>query len=306
MVDRLLVLGWHNVHGTPCFSSGPGKGERGLRHQLTTLRRLAHVVPLERALRALDNGDRLPPRAVALTFDDGYRDNLDVAAPILRDLGLPATFFLVPELLDRTTPPWWERVAWAFGSATASGLDWDGTRYDLSQPKLASQAGAAVSERLKAVDGDERREVVEDLVERLAPAGSDPSSELFMTWQHARELVRMDFEIGSHTMRHDILSQEPSAAQAADLVAARQTIQDRLQVGADVLAYPNGRSVDYDQGSLDAAAAAGHSHALTTEDGFNTPGGRPYEVRRSVVYPERDVVDLLKSFVYARRADRQR
>src|SRR5688572_9588150 len=97
--SRLLVYAWHNVEGTYCFPNAPGRGVRQLRRQLELLRRVATVVPLEESLRALAAGDQLPPRAVALSFDDGYRDNLDLAVPLLERLDLPATFFLVPGML---------------------------------------------------------------------------------------------------------------------------------------------------------------------------------------------------------------
>ena len=101
MTGSLLILGWHNVAPTSGFPSVRGCGESGLRQQLRLLRRGADVVDLADALRDLQRGRELPRRAVAITFDDGYRDNVTLAAPLLRDLGLPATFFLVPEFLVR-------------------------------------------------------------------------------------------------------------------------------------------------------------------------------------------------------------
>src|SRR5690349_9090397 len=125
-LPTLIVLGWHNVEGTWCFPSAPGSGTRGLERQLRTLHSLANIVRLERALSDLTEGRPLPRRAVALTFDDGYRDNLAIAGPLLAKLGLPATCFLVPHALSGQVVPWWERLAWAFAQARAKRIDWEG------------------------------------------------------------------------------------------------------------------------------------------------------------------------------------
>src|SRR5829696_2195147 len=129
MSRRLLVLAWHNVDPTWCFPA-PG-GDRGLERQLAFLARRCNVVPLAEGLRALDQDDPLPPRAVALSFDDGYRDQLELAAPMLAQLGLPATFFLVPGLLDRTARPWWEELGWIFSRSSQDVVAFQGRTFQL-------------------------------------------------------------------------------------------------------------------------------------------------------------------------------
>src|SRR5919204_3246305 len=149
MGGRLLVLGWHNVEPTWFFPAPPGAGRRGLERQLTFLRRVANVVALPDALRALATGGALPPRAVALTFDDGYRDALQLAVPLLERLGLPATFFLVPGLLSRATTPWWEVLAWACTRAGRDRVAFEGRRFHLRTPAARRAAAVTVAELVK-------------------------------------------------------------------------------------------------------------------------------------------------------------
>src|SRR5687768_2534006 len=118
MGGRLLILCWHNIEPTWSFPGTSAEaGRRGFERQVRFLRRWANVVPLRPALADLVEGRPLPPRAVALTFDDGYLDNYTVASPILRAAGLPATFFLVPGFLSGTAQAWWEDLGWAFAHA---------------------------------------------------------------------------------------------------------------------------------------------------------------------------------------------
>src|SRR5680860_1067292 len=73
--------------------------------------------------------------------------------------------------------------------------------------------------------------------------------------------------------------------QQHDLRRSRDELEDRLQIPATVLAYPNGTARDYDGHTLAAAAAAGHRHALTTLDGRNHPATPPLQLRRYAVTP---------------------
>ena len=296
MSRRLLVLGWHNVEPTWCFPAPPGKGAAGLAAQLTFLRRACNVVPLGAALRALDEGRPLPPRAVALTFDDGYRDNLRLAVPLLERLELPATFFLVPELLSGTARPWWETVAWALRRSRHQQLTWEGRLLRLRDEATRRAAAAGITEQLKRRDHAAREAAVAALVERCQPerGGSDPGDprSLFMDWDGARELVRHGFEVASHSHRHAILAMETREEQARDLAESRRWLQRELDAPVELLAYPNGLDGDFDAVTVEAARAAGYRHAVTTIGGWNRPGTPAYEVHRFVQQPERGVKGL--------------
>jgi peptidoglycan/xylan/chitin deacetylase (PgdA/CDA1 family) len=287
VADRLLVLGWHNAEPTPFFPSAPGACARGLTRQLRAVRRMGTVVPLEDALGALADGRPLPPRAVALTFDDGYRDNLETALPVLGRLGLPATFYLVPGLLDRSVRAWWEVLAWAFSRATVLIVEWRGRRLTAGPGEASRQAMLEVSEEVKRLPRSEREAEIDALIDALRPEGSEEEvAELFLDWDGARRLAA-GAAIGSHTMAHAILSEEPAAEQAADLADSRRVLEEGLGVPASTLAYPNGTAADYDEATLDAAAAAGYTGAVTTIDGWNDAGTPRFELRRFVMDPTR-------------------
>lgn len=249
-------------------------------------------MPLADALRRLENGAPLPRRAVALTFDDGYRDQLDVAVPLLRHLDLPATFFLVPGLLSRTTDPWWETVSWAVTDATVDSITWEGRTLTIREPAERSQALAVIAESLKRRDASSREAALAELVERLRVVGARPGQEAFLDWAGAAEIVRAGFHIGSHTSTHVILGEERLDRQRAELADSRRALQEGLGVDVSILAYPNGTPADYGPETVEAAAEAGYTHALTTQEGWNERDVPRYELRRVVMYPERGLLDL--------------
>jgi peptidoglycan/xylan/chitin deacetylase (PgdA/CDA1 family) len=297
--DRLIILMWHNVEGTWCYPSPPGAGSRGFAQQLRRLKRLATVVALEDALEALAAGRRLPPRAVAITFDDGYRDNLDVAAPLLEDLGLPATFFLVPGLLSGDVRPWWEVLAWGFAQARPPVVHWDGRALP-TRGRRGLRSFRWLAERLKLLDLATREQRVGELLELLEPRGRASEDRLFLDWEGADKLVRRGFTVGSHSMRHAILSREDPQEQASDLLAARRQLEAELDVPVNLLAYPNGKRADYDAHTIHAAALAGHKHALGAHAGLNRPSTPPYAHPRLFVESHRGLLDTIVQRIHLR------
>jgi peptidoglycan/xylan/chitin deacetylase (PgdA/CDA1 family) len=292
MSHRLLVLAWHNVEPTWCFPATRGAGTRGLQAQLAFLRRTANVVPLADALATLGRGGPLPPRAVALTFDDGYRDQLELAVPMLERLQLPATFFLVPGLLEGTVPAWWEQLAWIFTRATKDSVVWEGRTVGLRGPTERRASLLAVLDNLKCRDRRGRDAALGELLDRCAPEGKLEEQAAFLDWDGARRLARRGFPVASHSLVHSILAEEPGSEQERDLVTSRRRLQQELDLPVDLLAYPNGKKADYSRATVAAAARAGYSHALTTIEGWNRPSTEPYEVRRFVQQPERGVPGL--------------
>jgi peptidoglycan/xylan/chitin deacetylase (PgdA/CDA1 family) len=300
---RLVVFGWHNIEPTWHFSPRRGSGPRGLAQQLRLLRRFASVLPLESALADLTAGRPLPPRAVALTFDDGYRDNLTVAGPLLRDLELPARGSTLPGLLSRTTRSWWEELAHAVAHATADEITWGNRTHPLRTTAQRRAALGPLGQGLKDRDRTSREAAVDEIIGLLAPRRRYHVDETFMDWDEAVRL-RSYMTIGSHSLHHAILAQEDDDAQTADLCSARTQLQDRLGVEAPVLAYPNGSTADYGTGTLEAANRAGHSHAVTTRPGVNKATTPRFEIRRIMMNPERGAVDLAKILRDATTGDR--
>ena len=287
MSNRLLVLTWHNLHPTWCFPAAPGAGVRGFARQLEVLRRIANVLPLQQAAGDLAAGKPLPPRAVALTFDDGYRDSLGVAVPLLRRLGMPATFFLVPGLLSGTRWSWWEVLAWVVGRATVSSVAFEDRVLPLGTQVERGRASAVVADLLKRRDARGRDAAIHELRRRCRPGGAQPGHDMFLDWTDAREIARAGFDIGSHSFAHHILSHEDAAATHDDLARSRRDLEDTLQVPVAHLAYPNGKADDYDADTIAAARDAGYAAAWTTHGGLNRPTTPSFESRRFVVQPQR-------------------
>jgi peptidoglycan/xylan/chitin deacetylase (PgdA/CDA1 family) len=299
MGERLLVLAWHNVEGTWHCPVPAGAGVRGLAHQLARLKELATVVPLAPAMEALRAGGPLPSRAVALTFDDGYEDNLRLAVPLLEELRLPATFFLVPGLLSGDVRAWWEVLGWGFARSTTATVQWDG-RVLPTRGRAGRGSLRWILEALKGCDRAARQQQLDTPLHLLEPDGKPKDRNLFLDWDGARELLRRGFSVGSHSLCHPILSQESADEQLRDLVTSRHQLEAELGVPMELLADPNGTRADYNADTIHAAQQAGHVHALGAHAGINFPNTPPYAAPRLVMEPQRGFSQTIARRVIAK------
>jgi peptidoglycan/xylan/chitin deacetylase (PgdA/CDA1 family) len=203
---------------------------------------------------------------VALSFDDGYRDNLTRALPLLEEHGARATFYLTAGWIEHRTIPWWDAVAHALSHTRRTVLD-----------SFAGDAGpillATRTDRVRALERlaprfrvplAERDARVRSLRERLGVENA-PACEL-ATWDEARVLTRTPMEIGAHTLNHPHLTTLTPAEQEREMEGSVALIAERLGVRPRGLAYPGG---DHDAETLAAAGRSGLDYAATTRAGLN-------------------------------------
>lgn len=288
--DRLLILGWHNVEDTWSFPATPGAGRKGLESQFKLLSSYANVVPLAWALERLRRGRGLPSRAVALTFDDGYLDTVNLALPLLDSYHLPATFFLVPDFLSDRSRPWWEELGWAVMSATASSVQWHEVKYALTDRTARRKTYTKLTTLLQFQPSVRRREDVAELTRLLKPTGEPPN--LMMGWDEARTLVLRGYDVQSHTESHPVLSMETAEQQGRELQFARDELESELSVRISTVAYPHGTTAHYNSDTIEAVRSAGYEWGLTTMEGFCFAGTSEFELRRCITYPQRGAREI--------------
>ena len=294
MSPRLTIIGYHNVEATHYFDAPAGQGTRGFRQQLQLLRRAMNVIELGTAVRAWAEGRQLPMRSVCITFDDGYRDSLDLAAPMLEEYSLPATFFLVPAFVSGESHAWWERLSWCVLGASASVLHWRDRVIPLRERASRVDVVEQLAAGLKMLSRREREDAVEEMVEQLVPVGPPYREDLFLDWDQSRSLVRRGFEVGSHSYFHAILARETQAEQEHDLARSKKVLEHELDAPIEGLAYPNGEHGDFTTGTSDALRRAGYTHAVTTIPGLNRRTTPPFELRRVVISPATGLRGLLE------------
>lgn len=233
------------------------------------------IVPLdavpERVARAQADGGRDARPFAVLTFDDGYRDNRDHAAPILARRGAPWTLFVTTDFAEGRGRFWWREIEAAVAASTrvrALGLDLPA---ETDAQKI--QAFEAIYWRLRAgSEADLRRETA-----RLCESvGIDPaalSRDACLDWDELAALSRAtpELTLGAHTLTHPMLAKWDEATARREIVESRAILAERLGREVRHLAYPVG-----DPGSAGArefalAREAGFATAVTTRPGHLWP-----------------------------------
>jgi peptidoglycan/xylan/chitin deacetylase (PgdA/CDA1 family) len=285
--SSLRVLAYHRIAdvgetpaGNPSIvSATPEAFERQMQHLLARYR----VVPLSAVLEAQRGGTPLPPRAVLITFDDGYRDFGEVAWPILRRYGLPATVFVATAFAtDPQRLFWWERLHHAVEHASRPALGVPG----LGTLRLDSEAARrstrlTLQAYLKQIPHGEAMALVERLSSELAPDGARAPQVL--GWPQLRRLKQEGVFLVAHTRTHPALTQLSRAGIREEIRGSMDDLERELGDVPPVFCCPFGL---YDQRVLQELERQSVEMAFTCEDGHNrVPSGDPLRLRRTSITP---------------------
>ncbi len=248
--------------------------------------RIAYIARHYRVLTVEDLVERVrqgtvPRNALALTFDDGYRDNLSHAAPILAQHGLPATIFLATGYIGTPDVPWFDHVALAFKLSRRSEVTLPGCEPQRLKTEGDRLAGLdrAIS-WLKILPDEKRRRAIERLVTDLNPRGPDRPKRFMLTWEEVDALRGLGFSVGAHTVTHPILSRVTPEQAREEIQGSKDTIERALGVTVRAFAYPNGGPEDYSPTTVRLVQECGFRCAVSTRRGLNGPATPPFELRR--------------------------
>jgi peptidoglycan/xylan/chitin deacetylase (PgdA/CDA1 family) len=281
----VLVLGYHRI-GDPraspydrdLYSTTPD----GFARQLDLLARHAEIVPPSAVPELL----RRRGRHVAITFDDGYRDNFEHALPALQARGLPAAFFLPTGFLDAPRVAWWDEIAWMAGRATAPSVPadrWLGAPVDLSK----HDAAAALTARFKQLPGDETAAYLDHLADATGAgrAPRDAAAELWMSWDMVRELRARGMEIGGHTVDHPVLARLAPEAQRRQVDGCVRRLEEEIGERVTLFSYPVGTPDAFGDETRRCVRQAGIEAAFALAGGYARRGrADPLAVPRTSIH----------------------
>lgn len=301
-----LILLYHRVTRLPLDPLGLTVTPENFAAHLEAIRRDGwQPLPLAELVERVARGEKLP-RALALTFDDGYTDNLHEAAPLLERYNTPATVFVVSGQVREGAPElWWDVLVallletpdlppvlsldiggqlhtWQVTPQPDTTPDWhildDGPR----SPR--QQAFTELLRMLRARPAAEREAALDTLA---AWAGRPRPCRETHRLMHPDELQTLAggglVEIGAHTVSHPMLSVLDAAAQQDEIVRSRVELEAILGRPVTGFAYPFGMDGSYNEHSVQAVRAAGYAYACANRPGVLHSGGDFYQLPRFVV-----------------------
>lgn len=277
---------------------------QALERYMAVLGRHYRFVSLEAAVEMIAGRRPFEPNSLVLSFDDGYRNNLTRAWPVLKRFGAPMALFLPSGKIAERSVFAFDRMDYALQHIPGDELrlESDGFAQTLRlKPREALRSSfAALREALKQRLGDdlEYGEVVTRLV-RQCEERAGRSLEAFkeadefsalLSWDEVRQLAEQpDVEIGSHTVDHTRLGFADEPTVRDQLSRSRREIEAASGRPCRFLAYPNG---SYTARVARLAEEAGYVAALATEEGTNPPNHPLMALRRLALPADRDETEV--------------
>ena len=291
----LIVLTYHRITErcrNHFYDSVISAEPQSFRAQMEWLRKRMHILTLQELDDRVQAGVSWKEPAALVTFDDGYRDNFEEAVPILKELNVPATFFIPTEFVESPKLPWWDNVAYVIKTTHVRNIRLE---HVLTDDKLSLsielehiERDAAIITIIRAILDDRIVDLPRFLYQLAAQADVSVEAEslnraLFMSWEQVQYLADQGglLAIGSHTNSHHNLAKLDVQAQRYELVNSKRILEERL--GHEVLsfAYPFGWPGTYTQATKTMAHESGYRLAFASHEGVNRPDTLdPFEIKR--------------------------
>jgi len=263
------ILMYHNFSGPNGTDPGALNVE-GIRRQFTYLRQHFRVVPLLQVAEQLASGRKLDRYMVALTIDDGRRSCYEFLFPLLKEFGLPATFFVVSSFIRGEDWIWTDKVIWLSEQSTPPA--------ELVPGKLGG-----VFRSLNRMRPEERDAWIETRANGIGVTipGTVPAKYAPCSWSELREMADSGLiEIGSHTVSHPILSSVTDEESWGELTRSRAQIEEGVGRRVSCFCYPNGMPGDYRPSQVEQVRQAGYACSVIAESGMVNRASDRYRLPR--------------------------
>jgi len=292
--DGAVILLYHGVtdaasQGIENFS-GKHMAAPEFDRQMAWLAEHAAPMTLRRMADALSAGEVLPPRSVAVTFDDSFRNKAEVALPILKRHGVPATFFITTGFIEAHRLFWTDKIEHCVARCPAAQLSIDlgeGPReFPLRSDTERIDAVVAIKSLAKGLPPGDRDGIVATLQDRsgVGEYAGDVANYQLLDWDGVRALDAGDaYDVGGHSVNHEILAYLDDDTLRAEISICLDRLQRELGHPVDLFSYPEGQEAHYDDRVIEVLKGHGVSICPSAIAGINQAGADPFHLRRIMV-----------------------
>jgi len=202
------------------------------------------IIAIEQLIEFLNHREPLPKKAVAITFDDGYKDNYDYAYPILKKYRAPATIFLTTGHIGTGKLFWWDMVRYMISQTTSDKLDLGYLgKYKLYKNSNDFNSASIIIEKLKRIPYNQKRHILEMMAQVLGVnIPIDAGKKLILSWEEIIEMSRNRITFGAHTVNHPELINMPLNEAKSEILQSKKDIERKIGAPVSLFSFPNGDS----------------------------------------------------------------
>ncbi len=291
---KLLIMIYHRVLDEPDFMRPGEVDKEAFTWQMKLVAKHYNVLPLSEALERMQN-DTLPPRAVCITFDDGYADNYTNALPILKQFDLTATFFIASGFLDGGRM-WNDTVIEAVRNFSGTELELSEIgigRFKFDDEQQRCLVAGQIIQNIKHLSFEQR----DQCTAYIANKSQNLPDNLMMSSEQLKKLHQSGMEIGGHTINHPILAKLNEAGARMEIEENKEVLESLLNVRLNIFAYPNGKpGQDYLATHVDMVKQSGYKAAVSTKWGVARQSNDLWQLPRFTPW-DRDPVKFILRMV---------
>ncbi|MFI5093670.1 MAG: polysaccharide deacetylase family protein [Candidatus Acidiferrales bacterium] len=229
-------------------------------------------------------------RHALITFDDGYRDNYEIAFPILKRESVPATFFIATGFVDAPQVPWWDEIAWMVRTSRLDRVEFPGwvpAPVSFDEPEREG-AVRTFLRAYKMMPAESTSRYLDALAESTGSGrcGEDVGNNFWMNWDMLREMKSSGMTVAGHTVTHPILACAPIKRQREEILGCGTRLVEEMREPMRYFSYPVGGPNSFNSVTHDCLREAGVQYAFSYYGGFRRFGDwNDFDVRRVAVEP---------------------
>lgn len=301
--DGVYVLNLHRIGDISSSKLDPNVyscSTEKLDEHLRYLKKYFSVVSLSDLINLVSEKRRADGRYLLVTFDDGYRDNYELAYPVLKSLEIPAVFFIATGLIENKELPWWDKVAYLIQRSHIQKIKlpyWSDTVEFTGNRQIFVRLILNQIKKSKSPIGEQITDI-ENFVGMPSPY---PDAE-FMTWDNIRDLSANGMDIGAHSHSHDILAKLDDEQMLFELSHSKSILEEQLGKPVRAFSYPVGSKNTYNNSVIEALKNNGYEIAFNFHPGVNVNLAKNrYDLCRFPIEYMMDDTALKKMLTYAKR-----
>lgn len=231
----LAVLYFHRVVNEPSLFCPDDITSANFEVLLTKLNKYFKIFSLSQALALIEQG-KLPPKALVLSFDDGYADNFDNALPVFEKLGIKASFFIATKGTEQGYL-WNDELAESLKNTMATQFGLFDQSFVLNTEQEKANAYLYLVNKIKFLANQERDEVLNAIYKKI---GRFEPARCMMTAQQLNKIAKLGHDVGAHTHSHSILAMQNPEVAKQEVIGSVEYLTDILGEAPSLFAYPNG------------------------------------------------------------------
>ena len=287
-----VILTYHSVVEEPEKTNHIFGGSRSRVHfeqQMKVVADEFNAVTIDDVEKFCSTGAPLPPRAVAVTFDDGFADNYDVAMPVLERYGVPATFYVMVDAVQNGVVPWYCRLRYAFHQTAR--VEWKDPENQqalrLSSPEERQIALGRAWDIGATLTGSVQEDFIQRVEKSLDTKPVNAPHGFMMTWDQVRSMRKAGHTVGAHTLSHPNVAQVSAADARSEIVGSKKRIEHELGESVEHFSYPHpALNPQWSKQTLNITREAGFKTAVLTTCGPVRQGDEPLSLKRIYTTPD--------------------